>query len=91
MMSPREGVLIEKRRGTRVAKSIKLSTVDFYSGHDLTVGEFELHMGLCTDSVKPAWDSLSPSLSLCPSHVLSLSLSLKINFKKREREKRAKA
>ena len=39
-------------------------TLDFGSGHDLTVREFEPHIGLRTDSVEPAWDSLSPSLPL---------------------------
>ena len=47
--------------------SVQLLTLA--SGHDLTVH--------CTDSVEPAWDSLSVSLSL--STLLSLSLSLKIN------------
>ena len=28
------------------------------------VHEFEPHLELCADSVEPAWDSLSPSLSL---------------------------
>ena len=34
-------------------------TLDFGSGHDLTVCEFEPCVGLCTDNVEPAWDSLS--------------------------------
>ena len=37
------------------------------------VHEFEPHVGLCADSVQPAWDSLS--FSLCPSFTLPLSLS----------------
>ena len=53
-----------------MAQSVKRQTLDFGSGHDLTVREFEPCMGLCADSVEPAWDSLSP---------FSLSLSLKIN------------
>ena len=35
------------------------------SGHDLTVCEIEPLIGLCEDSAEPAWDSLSPPLSLC--------------------------
>ena len=56
-------------------------TLDFSSGHDLVVGEIEPLVGLCPDSVEPAWDSLSPSLSLslpC-AHARALSLSFKIN------------
>ena len=52
---------------------VKHQTLHLGSGHDLTVREFESHMGLCVDSMEPAWDTLS--LFLCPS----LSLSLKIN------------
>ena len=52
-------------------------TFDFCLGHDLTVREVEPRVGLCTDSVELAWDSLSPSLSALP--LLVLSLSLKIN------------
>ena len=50
-------------RGACVAPSVKHLPLDFGSGHDLTVCEIEAHMGLCTDSVALAWDSLSPSLS----------------------------
>ena len=52
---------------------------------DLMVYGFEPCIGLCADSVEPAWDSLSLSLpipqlcSLAVKH--SLALSLKINFK----------
>ena len=52
------------------AQSVKHLTLDFSSGHDVTVHEFEPHV-LCADGVEPAWDSLS----------LPFSLSLKINFK----------
>ena len=44
--------------------------LDFSSGHDLTVSEFEPHVGLCADSVEPAWD-LSPSLPAPTPPVLS--------------------
>ena len=58
---------------------------DFSLGHDLTVPGFEPRIELCVDSMKPAWDSLSPPLSMSPSPALSLYLSLKnkqINIKK---------
>ena len=62
-----------------MALLLKPLTLDFSSGHDLMVGEFEPCMGLCTGNVEPAWESLSLSLSLCLplSFLLSLSLSLK--------------
>ena len=56
---------------------------DFGSGHDLMVHEFEPHVGLhAAQSLEPALNSVSPSLSLpLPSlharaRMLSLSLSL---------------
>ena len=53
-------------RGTWVAQLIKHWSLDFGSGHDLTVCEVKLSIGLCTDSMEPTWDSLSPSFSLSP-------------------------
>ena len=57
-------------------------TLDFGSGHELTVCEIKPRVGLCTDSAEPAWNSLSPSLSaplqLTHSLFLTLSLSKKI-------------
>ena len=50
-----------------MAQSVKHPTLDFGSGHDLTVGEFKPPVGLCTDSAEPAGDSLSASLSAPPS------------------------
>ena len=47
-----------------MAQSVKHPTLGFGSGHDLMVCEFEPRTGLYTDSSEPAWDSLSPSLSL---------------------------
>ena len=64
-----------------MAQSVKHLTLDFGSGHDLTVREMKTHVGLCTDSTEPAWDSLFPSFS-APSlftPARSLLLSLKIN------------
>ena len=45
-----------------MAQSVKGLTLDFVSGNDLEVPEFEPHVRLYTDSVEP-WDSLSPPLS----------------------------
>ena len=61
-----------------MAQSVKHLALDFNLGHDLTVCEFKPHVGLCTGSVDPAWDSLSPSLS-DPSLLEPSLLSLKTN------------
>ena len=53
-------------RGTWVAQSVKHLILGFSSGHDLTICEFESHIGLCSDSMEPAWDSLFFSLFLHP-------------------------
>ena len=45
--------------GSWVAQSVKRQTLDFSSGHDLMVCEFEPCIRLCADSMEPAWDSLS--------------------------------
>ena len=55
--------------GGWVTQLVKRLTLDFGSGHDLTVFEFEPHVRLCTDSVEPSWDSLS--VPLYHSHCLS--------------------
>ena len=70
-----------------MAQSVERLTLDFGSGHDLTVCEFEPHVRLCADSMGPAWDSLPPSLSLSLSlGLLSLSLPISkyINIKKKK-------
>ena len=57
----------------------------FGSGHDLSVREFEPHVGLCADSSEPgARFGFCVSLSLCPCPALTLSLKNKIknNIKK---------
>ena len=64
--------MINNPRGAWVAQSAKRPTLDFCSGQDLTVREFEPHIGLCADSAEPAWDSLSPSLSAPPLLVRAL-------------------
>ena len=56
---------------------VKRLPLDFESGRDLTVHEFRPRVGVCIDSMEPAWDSLSASLLLMDAR--SLSLSLKIN------------
>ena len=45
-----------------MAQLVERPTLDFDSGHDLTGGEFEPHIGVSTRNVEPAWDSLSPSV-----------------------------
>ena len=37
-----------------MAQSVKHQTLDFGSDHDLMVGGFEPHIGLCADGVEPA-------------------------------------
>ena len=65
-----------------MAQSVKRPTLDFSSGHDLTVHEIEPHIWLFADSAEPAWESLSPLLSAPPPlmHMLFLILCLKINI-----------
>ena len=58
-----------------MAELVKHLTLDFSSGHDLTLREIEPLMGICADSTEPAWDSLSP-LSL-PLPLLSQNKHLK--------------
>ena len=65
-----------------MAQSVKCPTLDFGSGHDLMVHGFKPRVGLCTDSIEPAWDSLSPSVSLYPSPICTLSLKNKLKKKK---------
>ena len=70
----------EVRQGDAwMAQSVKHLTLDFGSGRDLTAHEFEPHVGLCADCVKLSCGPLSPSLSLLPPCLCSLSLSLKIS------------
>ena len=60
-----------------MAQSVKHPTLDFGSGHDLAVCGFGPHVGLCTGNAEPAWDFLSPSLSLLLPCFLSFSLKVK--------------
>ena len=62
-----------------MAQLVKRQTLALGLDHDLTVCEFEPHVGLCADSVELASDSLFPSLSplsLSTAHSVSLSPSL---------------
>ena len=72
-----QAFLSHRMWGTSLAQYVQCLTLDFSSGHDLTVHGFELHIRLCADSSEPTWNSLSLSLSL--SALFPLSLSLKIN------------
>ena len=63
--------------GAWVTQSVEHPTLDLSSGHDLTVREFEPHVGLCAGGVEPAWDFVSPSF--CPYPACACALSLKIN------------
>ena len=91
--TPRNACLYNQtsREGHLVAQSAKRPTLDFGSGHDLLVCELEPGVRLCTDSVVPAWDSLSLPLLLPLTHSCSLSFSLslnkQINFKKQDKKK----
>ena len=55
--------------GAWVAQLVEHLTLDLGSGHDLTVREIKPHVGLCTDSMEAAWDSVCLSVSL--PHALS--------------------
>ena len=56
-----------------MAQSVKCLTLDFGSGHDVTVHEFEPCIGFCTDGVD-LLGLLSLLLSAPPLLVVSLSL-----------------
>ena len=61
--------------------------LDFGSGHDLTVREIEPRVKLYADSVEPAWDPVSPSLSgpLPLTLACSLARALSQIFKKKKK------
>ena len=68
--------------GTWVAQSVERPTLDFGSGHVLTVQGIKPHVRLCNDRAEPPWDFLSLPLSALPRlsvPVHTHSLSLKIN------------
>ena len=66
-----------------MARSVKPPTLEFGSGHDLTVYETKPGIELCAGSVEPAWDSLSPSLSAPPPLAHGISLPPRIDKLKR--------
>ena len=68
-------LLCKRVEGHLGVQSVKRLTLDFGSGHDLTVHGFEPLIGLCAGSAEPAWDSLCLPLSwpLPRSHAVSLS------------------
>ena len=73
------GIYPKKIKTLTQGASVKRLTLDFSSGHD-TIHEFEPCIGLCADSVEPAWDlSLPVSLCLSTTCIFTLSLSLKVN------------
>ena len=61
-----------------MAQLVEYLTFDLGLGHDLTVHEIEPCVGLCVDSMEPAWDSLS--LSFCPSPAHSHSKKLTVYY-----------
>ena len=65
-------------RGAWVGQWVKRPTLDFGSGHDVTVGGFEPRVRPCAGGLEPAWDSVSLSLSLSAppplAHARSLTL-----------------
>ena len=64
------------RKAAWVAQLVKRSILHFGSGRDLAVHGFKPCVGLCADSVEPAWDSLAPApLSAPPLLMRSLALS----------------
>ena len=76
----------ESSRGAWVAQSVKCLTLDFSSVMISRFIEFEPHVGLRAENAKTAWDSLSPSLCLCPTPVRVVSRSLRINLKKKKKK-----
>ena len=71
-------------QGTWVAQLVMRPTLDFGSGHDLTVHGIEPCVRLCADSTKPALGSISPSLSVLPlipcTSTCARSLAFKYNI-----------
>ena len=62
----------KKKTGRLGGSVVKRPPLDFCSGRDLTVREFESLIGLCADSSESAWDSFSLSLPLPHVRVFSL-------------------
>ena len=58
-------------------------TLGFISGRDLIVHGFEPCIRLCADTMEPAWDSLSPSVSVPPAQGHALSLKVNKHLKQK--------
>ena len=71
-----------------MTQSVKRLALDFGSIRDLTVREFKPCVGLCIDSVEPAWNSLS---SLSASLPLTRYVSLSQNKCKKLKKNKNKA
>ena len=69
-----------------MAQSVKHLTLDFGSGHDLTVRDIEPHVGLCADLKEPAWDSLSLFLCPSPAHTVFVETNKQKKFKKKKKK-----
>ena len=65
--------VFKKRRGAWGVQSVEYPTLDFGSGYDPTVCGIKSCMGLCADSIEPAWVSLLLSLPVHCTGILSLS------------------
>ena len=89
--SPTKLVLKERGCwGIWMAPSVKHQTLDFGSGHDLTVCGIKACIGFRADRAEPAWDSLSPSLP-APHYCHTPQKINKINLeRKKERNKERK-
>ena len=74
-----------------MAQLAKVLTLDFSSGHDLTVPGIEPCIRLCAVNVEPVWDSLSLSLCPSPAHTQVHAHSLKINKLKKETKRYSRA
>ena len=61
-----------------MGQPVKHLTLDFGSGHDLTVHEMKPHIELCADSGEPVWNYVS-ALPTLLSLMHACALSLKIN------------
>ena len=73
-----------------MAQLVKGPTLDLRLGHDLTVGEFYPHVGICTDGVGACLGFYSvPPSPAPPPHVVAHTrpLSLKINKTQKKKKK----
>ena len=72
-----------------MAQSLKRPTLDFGSGHDLVVHEVKSCVGLCTESIEPAWDCLPPPLSAPPpTHALKTKTKQKTTQQQQQQQQK---